>query len=228
LSEEFNINTKEKRENELNEEKDSKNGNNLSLEGIGQSKMYSDGQEEKNKINNKEIQDLEDEISQNRRTIQEHQRKIKDYEEENIDHQEKLKILQKKNQSKKEKIISLKKELEVVKNQCKRLKEELGEYENYEEIKTELDEKTSRVSILEKNNRNLKDQIIMITQDNENHLDTITNLKIEIKKLKDKLKAKKGKTQEDSEEIIELKKELKILRRERDHYKDIVKKNNLL
>jgi len=35
----------------------------------------------------------------------------------------------------------------------------------------------------------------------------------------------KGKKKDD---IVEMKKELKVLRRERDHYKEIIKKNKLL
>jgi FtsZ-binding cell division protein ZapB len=59
-------------------------------------------------------------------------------------------------------------------------------------------------------------------------LDTITALKLELKQLKDKLASEGTPQKRTTDRIIELKKEIKVLRRERDHYKAIVKENDLL
>ena len=82
--------------------------------------------------------------------------------------------------------------------------------------------------MLNETNKNLKFQVLKANRENEAHLDTITNLKLEMRKLKQPIHSDstdKGKKKDD---IIDLKKELKVLRRERDHYKEIVKKNKLL
>ncbi len=67
---------------------------------------------------------------------------------------------------------------------------------------------------------------------NKKYLDTITDLKLEIKNLKTKqeqnAESDSGVQKDLADQIIELKKDLKVIRRERDHYKNIVKEKNLL
>ncbi|TFF90749.1 MAG: hypothetical protein EU548_01430 [Promethearchaeota archaeon] len=67
-----------------------------------------------------------------------------------------------------------------------------------------------------------------LEEENQIHLDTIAELKIEMKQLKDKVEEAEGVQEDLSEQIISLKKDIKVLRRERDHYKEIIKKHDLL
>ena len=95
-------------------------------------------------------------------------------------------------------------------------------------IKSQNQTLSDEISMLNETNKNLKFQVLKANRENEAHLDTITNLKLEIRELKQPVPSDttgKGKKKDD---IIDLKKELKVLRRERDHYKEMVKKNNLL
>jgi FtsZ-binding cell division protein ZapB len=75
-------------------------------------------------------------------------------------------------------------------------------------------------------------KIEKLEAENKTHLDTITELKLEIKDLKGNLEGSAeavSDVQKDlADQIIELKKDLKVIRRERDHYKNIVKEKDLL
>ncbi|MFX1375147.1 MAG: hypothetical protein ACFFA0_04990 [Promethearchaeota archaeon] len=99
-------------------------------------------------------------------------------------------------------------------------------------IKSQNQTLSEEISQLNETNKNLKFQVLKANRENEDHLDTITNLKLEIRELKqhptsENIAENTGKGKK-KDEIIEMKKELKVLRKERDHYKDIVKKNKLL
>jgi len=78
----------------------------------------------------------------------------------------------------------------------------------------------------------LTQKIEELEEENKTHLETITELKLKIKELNGKLsqseEVESSSLKELEDQIIELKKDLKVIRRERDHYKNIVKENDLL
>ncbi len=65
-------------------------------------------------------------------------------------------------------------------------------------------------------------------KDNDRHLDSIVNLKLKLRELRNKISSEVDVQENLKEVTIDLKKEIKVLRRERDHYKEIIKKKNLI
>ncbi|MHA1150606.1 MAG: hypothetical protein ACTSR8_20490 [Promethearchaeota archaeon] len=104
------------------------------------------------------------------------------------------------------------------------------------ELKKKIEDKDDLIQELQNKFMNAKTEaagkanevIERLTMENQTHLDTITELKLEIKSLKSQIEEAEKIHNEFSEQIIELKKDIKVLRRERDHYKKIVKENDLL
>ncbi|MHA1335762.1 MAG: hypothetical protein ACTSPW_08425 [Promethearchaeota archaeon] len=104
------------------------------------------------------------------------------------------------------------------------------------ELKNQLKEKNAKIEELTAKLENAQTElegktnelIEKLKEENQMHLDTITELKLELKKLKRQIKEDEAVQEDLSEQIINLKKDIKILRRERDHYKELVKKHNLL
>jgi len=95
-------------------------------------------------------------------------------------------------------------------------------------IKSENQNLSQEISKLNETNKNLKFQVLKANRENEAHLDTITNLKLEMRALRQQISSENSSKGKKKDEIVEMKKELKVLRRERDHYKEIIKKNKLL
>ena len=95
-------------------------------------------------------------------------------------------------------------------------------------IKSEDQNLNQEISKLNETNKNLKFQVLKANRENEAHLDIITNLKLEMRALRQQISSGNSDKGKKKDEIVEMKKELKVLRRERDHYKEIVKKNKLL
>ncbi|MFW9898554.1 MAG: hypothetical protein ACFFDO_04775 [Candidatus Thorarchaeota archaeon] len=117
-------------------------------------------------------------------------------------------------------------EIEEIKESDKSLKESINKFteekeeleRTINELKKELEERETRID-------ELNQEIEILKKENEEHLDRIASLKIELRDLT----SKEEKAQDNlTEELIDMKKELKVLRRERDHYKKIVKDNDLL
>jgi len=100
--------------------------------------------------------------------------------------------------------------------------------EQIKRIKSEDQNLNQEISKLNETNKNLKFQVLKANRENESHLDTITNLKLEMRSIRQQISSENSKKGKKKDEIVEMKKELKVLRRERDHYKEIVKKNKLL
>ena len=84
------------------------------------------------------------------------------------------------------------------------------------------------IEVLKKENKELKQENETLKKDNEIHLDSIADLKLQLREFKEKVSSDVSTQDNLSEEIIDLKKEIKVLRRERDHYKEIIKEHNLL
>ena len=95
-------------------------------------------------------------------------------------------------------------------------------------IKNEAEALKNQINIIQNENANLKKEIEKLVKDNELHIDNITDLKLKVKSFKGKLTSEVSVQDNLAEAIIDLKKDIKVLRRERDHYLDIIKKNNLL
>jgi DNA repair exonuclease SbcCD ATPase subunit len=86
----------------------------------------------------------------------------------------------------------------------------------------------SELEKLEKANKSLLNEIDKLKSQITVHLDSITSLKLEGKNTKANISAKEKEKETFKEQIFDLKKEIKVLRRERDHYRKIVKEKNLL
>ena len=86
----------------------------------------------------------------------------------------------------------------------------------------------SEIKSLEKQNANLKEEFQKSKNSSNLHIDSITNLKLEIKNLKEQIASIDLFKKEVNGQTFDLKKEIKVLRRERDHYLQIVKDNNLI
>ena len=133
----------------------------------------------------------------------------------------------------------LKEKTEKVRELSKRLTEYQTDRANIEEIKKEnatmrenlnklageMENQAQKISELIKETEDKDIQIIEMKEEIDTHIDRIASLKIELRDIKNKDK----KSEEDlSDELIDMKKEIKVLRRERDHYKKIIKDNDLL
>jgi chromosome segregation ATPase len=132
-----------------------------------------------------------------------------------------------------------KKELEDKDTQVMKLRKILKDKEEIEEgaeklleqikkVKTENENLKKEIDSINKTNKDLKFQVLKSNRERDSHLDTITNLKLDIRKLKEQIASEGASKNKTNEEIVELKKELKVVRRERDHYQELVKKHNLL
>ncbi|MHA2399291.1 MAG: hypothetical protein ACXADU_10450 [Promethearchaeota archaeon] len=95
-------------------------------------------------------------------------------------------------------------------------------------IRVENDNLTQQNNKLSESNKNLKFQVLKSNRESESHLETIKNLRLKMGTLDHQISSASTNPEAFNDNLIELKKELKVLRRERDHYKEIIKKNKLL
>jgi len=86
----------------------------------------------------------------------------------------------------------------------------------------------SELAKLEKANRSLINDIDKLKSQITVYIDSITSLKLEAKNNKANVSTKEKEKSIFQEQMFDLKKEIKVLRRERDHYRKIVKEKNLL
>ena len=97
--------------------------------------------------------------------------------------------------------------------------------ESIKNLSEEKESQTQKIDELIKESEDKDIQISELKEEIETYIDRIASLKIELRDIKSKDK----KTKDDlSDELIDMKKEVKVLRRERDHYKKIIKDNDLL
>jgi len=129
-----------------------------------------------------------------------------------------------------------------ISNLKKKLKDLSSEKAELETRLNELDEKQKEIEDLEAENNDLNQILEKLKKDfddmkksaesssteKDGFLDTITGLKLDLKKTREQLNAEQENQAKIKEEIIDMKKEIKVLRRERDHYIDRLKENNLL
>jgi len=102
------------------------------------------------------------------------------------------------------------------------------ELEGYKETKDDAIEYYQVMEVLKKENKVLKQDNEQLKKDNEIHLDSLADLKLKLREFKQKVSSEVNAQDNLREEFIDLKKEIKVLRRERDHYKAIIKEHNLL
>lgn len=140
-------------------------------------------------------------------------------QKDEIDNQkEKLNKIMEELTEKNSQIVNLKNDLETNKDLI----------DESEKVKKETEDLKNQISIFKIENENLKKEIEKLGKDNEIHIDSITNLKLKVKEFKSKLTSEVSVQDNLAEAIIDLKKDIKVLRRERDHLRNIVKENNLL
>jgi chromosome segregation ATPase len=129
---------------------------------------------------------------------------------------EKVKI---KNEQLKEELKTVKEEIEILRQENNEIK---LKQENLEKINEELTVERDKLST---ENKEIKIENKKLIGDVDIYLGTIKDLKLDLKNLKDRDSTAKGTF---DLQIIDLKKEVKVLRRERDHYKQIIKEKDLL
>jgi len=100
--------------------------------------------------------------------------------------------------------------------------------EQIKRVKAENENLKNEVEKMNKTNKDLKFQVLKSNRERDSHLDTITDLKLDMRNLKKQISSEGTSKNKLNEQIIDLKKEVKVLRRERDHYQKLVKKHNLL
>jgi len=179
-----------------------------------------------------EIKSLKNEVQEQNIKLEKWGQQLSDLNENNAKLLEEVKNLRntltkKENELKikNQEIVDFKKKVkaaEDIENQIKSLKQEVGEFKV---INLRL---TDEVETLNKVNKKLKAEMEKVKDGSRIHIDSITNLKLEIRDLKSKMDSEVKEIDKLNKEILDLKKELKVLRRERDHYKEIIKEKNLL
>ena len=148
-----------------------------------------------------EIEDLKTQLKEKTEKIRELTRRITEFQSDRAEIEE----IKESNRPLKEKINDITKEKETLESKIT-------------ELEKEIDEKETHID-------SLNQEIEKLKKENEEQIDRIAGLKIELRDL-----TNKGEKIHNNltEELIDLKKEIKVLRRERDHYKKIVKDNDLL
>ena len=136
-------------------------------------------------------------------------------------------IAQKDNQIaiKDKQVKELKQDIEDVKKIEKEAEKLLQEIQDLKTINKGLN---SEIEAREKQLKEKSSQIEKSKLSSNQNLDTITGLKMEVKNLKQDANNFEKEKENLTSQIFDLKKEIKILRRERDHYLKLVKDNDLL
>jgi len=179
-----------------------------------------------------DIQSYKEEISEQYIKLEKWSQQMADLNQNNAKLMDDIKILnQKINErddflkEKERQIEALSKKLTGTEEVEDKVKKILQEKEDLKNINLGLN---SEFEKLEKANRNLLNESDKLKSQINIHLDSITSLKLDIKNAKANVSVKEKEKESSKEQIYDLKKEIKVLRRERDHYKKIVKEKNLL
>ena len=94
-------------------------------------------------------------------------------------------------------------------------------------IKSENENLNQEIDKLNETNKKLKFQVLQSNRDIDSHLESIANLELEVKNLNNKVLGVTNEKENIKQELIDLKKELKLVRREHDRLQSIVKTHNL-
>lgn len=194
-------------------------------------KKYTELVSENTKIS-EEIQSHKEEISEQYIKLEKWSQQMADLNQNNAKLMDDIKILNQKIherddflKEKERKIEALSMKLTGVEEVEDEAEKWLQEKEDLKKINLGLNTKLEK---LEKTNRSLLNDIDKLKSQITVHIDSITSLKLEVKNIKANISTKEKEKESSKEEIFDLKKEIKVLRRERDHYRKIVKENKLL
>jgi len=179
-----------------------------------------------------EIQSLKEEISEQYIKLEKWSQQMADLNQNNAKLIDDLKILNQKIFERNEFIKEKEKRIEVLSNKLTGAEEieveaekVLQEKEDMRNININLN---SELEKSENTQKRLLGEIDKLKDQNSVHIDSITTLKLDMKNLKSESKTKDNEKETIKDQILDLKKEIKILRRERDHYRKIVKEKSLL
>lgn len=105
------------------------------------------------------------------------------------------------------------------------LKNEVTIFKNaLKELRKKFDKVKKKNRELDKENTILKEKSAELIEDNDLHLETIIDLKLEMRKLTERISSDEEVFDDLAEQILELKKDLKILKKERDRYQEKLKR----
>ena len=179
-----------------------------------------------------EIQSLKDEISEQYIKLEKWSQQMADLNQNNAKLIDDLKILNQKIFERDEFIKEKEKRIEVISNKLTGSEEleveaekVLQEKEDMRNININLN---SELEKSENTQKRLLSEIDKLKDQNSVYIDSITTLKLDMKNLKSESKTKDNEKETIKDQILDFKKEIKILRRERDHYRKIVKEKSLL
>jgi len=179
-----------------------------------------------------EIQSLKDEISEQYIKLEKWSQQMADLNQNNAKLIDDLKILNQKIFERDEFIKEKEKRIEVISNKLTGAEEleveaekVLQEKEDMRNININLN---SELEKSENTQKRLLGEIDKLKVQNSVYIDSITTLKLDMKNLKSESKTKDNEKETIKDQILDFKKEIKILRRERDHYRKIVKEKSLL
>lgn len=179
-----------------------------------------------------EIQSLKDEISEQYIKLEKWSQQMADLNQNNAKLIDDLKILNQKIFERDEFIKEKEKRIEALSNQLTGAEELEGEAEKVLQEKEDMKNinigLNSELEKSENTRKRLLNEIDKLKNQNSVHIDSITALKLDMKNLKSEVKTKENEKETVKDQNLDLKKEIKILRRERDHYRKIVKEKNLL
>ena len=179
-----------------------------------------------------EIQSLKDEISEQYIKLEKWSQQMADLNQNNAKLIDDLKILNQKIFERDEFIKEKEKRIEALSNQLTGAEELEGEAEKVLQEKEDMKNinigLNSELEKSENTRKRLLNEIDKLKNQNSIHIDSITALKLDMKNLKSEVKTKENEKETVKDQNLDLKKEIKILRRERDHYRKIVKEKNLL
>ena len=179
-----------------------------------------------------EIQALKDEISEQYIKLEKWSQQMADLNQNNAKLIDDLKVLNQKIferdefiQEKDKRVENLSKKLTGAEELEIEAEKVLQEKEDMKNINIGL---SSELEKSENTRKSLLTEIDKLKLQNSAHIDSITSLKIDVKNVKKEVETKENEKETIKDQILDLKKEIKILRRERDHYRKIVKEKKLL
>ncbi|MFX0073229.1 MAG: hypothetical protein ACFFAO_19290 [Candidatus Hermodarchaeota archaeon] len=171
------------------------------------------------------LEDLDEKckhLEEENATLKETIEKMTDFSSQNnVDMQEQTDLINelKKNLETKDLVIEeLNQNLEKIQSEIKEAKK----------IKGDSIDKSIEIDNFKKINLKLEKEIDQLKRENNVYIDSIADLKLQLRNLNKKVSSEENAQTDLTETLIELKKEIKVLRRERDHYKEIIKEHNLL
>jgi len=185
-----------------------------------------------NALNEEEIDTLKNEISEQYIKLEKWSQQMAELNENNSKLMTEVNKLTEKLNEKEKKLTENEATLSQLKNESLEIKDIEKEAENIlqgmEDLKNINFGLHSEIKSLETQNAMLKEECEKSRMSSNLNIDSMTTLKFKIKNFKEQLSSKVAREEEINEQIFDLKKEIKVLRRERDHYLQIVKDNNLI